>query len=287
MVSRKEVIEEFGRLTTFKDIFETYEEIAASRMQAVRTSVIRSRTFVDGLNSVFAQVKESYKDKIAQILKRNKSGKQAPTFIKRNGKTVFVLLSSNTGLYGDVIERTFSLFARLVQKEKTDAVIIGRIGLELFKNADLPISYNYFDFPDASINDQDLKKIITYLIQYEKIFVVYGRFENIISQEPVVTGISGDIPAQENTGPKLKYLFEPSLDQIMEFFEKEMFASIFEQTIYESQLAKFAARMSSLETRVEKIKERLKEVALEKDKIKHRTMNKKQLETFSTMVLWK
>ena len=75
-------------------------------------------------------------------------------------------------------------------------------------------------------------------------------------------------------------------DKIMKFFEAQIFASLFEQTVFESQLAKFASRMTSLELRVENIKDVLKDVALEKEKVRHRIINKKQLETFSSMALW-
>lgn len=286
MISKKEIVEELGRLSTFKNIFETYEEIAASRMQTVRNSVLLSRNFIDELNDVFLQVKQSYKDKVDRLLKKSKN-KDNKTFIKRNGKTIFVLLSANTGLYGDVIRTTFNMFINLIKREKADAVIVGRIGLELFKSEGMTISYNYFDFPDAKIDPEGLKKIVDYLIQYEKIYIVYGKFQNIISQEPVVTGISGDLTSSTgSTEVKVRYLFEPPLEKIMELFEKEIFASIFEQSMLESELAKFAARMTSLELRVERIKERLQEVGFEKEKLRHRTMNKKQLETFSTIVLW-
>ena len=87
-------------------------------------------------------------------------------------------------------------------------------------------------------------------------------------------------------GPKVKYFFEPSLEKIMAFFEAEIFSSIFEQTIFESQLAKFASRMTSLEIRVEKIKELLKQIDIEKQKVKHRIMNKKQLDVLSSISLW-
>ena len=73
----------------------------------------------------------------------------------------------------------------------------------------------------------------------------------------------------------------------MQFFEAEIFASLFEQTVFESQLAKFASRMTSLELRVENMTDILKDIAIEKEKVRHRIMNKKQLETFSSMALWR
>ncbi|MEK7502665.1 MAG: F0F1 ATP synthase subunit gamma [Patescibacteria group bacterium] len=287
MATKKEVTEEFDRISTLKDVLETYEEIAAARIQNTRSSVVVGRLFIEELNYIFQQVKSSHRDEMLRRMKtRHIKDPGKLTFIERNGKTLYVLLSSNSGLYGDIIKKTSELFINLVKKEKADAVIIGRVGLELFKDAGVLTTYNYFDFPDNKVDNQALKKIISYILQYERIFIVYGRFENIVSQKPTVTGISGDPLVQEQTKTQVKYFFEPSLDKIMKFFEAQIFASLFDQTVFESQLAKFASRMTSLEMRVENIKVILKEVAFEKEKIRHRIINKKQLETFSSMALW-
>lgn len=288
MITRREVTEEFNRVSTFKSILETYEEIAASRMQNARTSVLSGRSFIEELNYIFQQVKSSYRDEVLKRMHKKKiNDPKELTFIERNGKTLFLLLSSNTGLYGDIVRKTFNLFFEVIKKEKADAAIVGRVGLEYLKNTGSKISYTFFNMPDSSVNNEDLKKIIQYIIQYEKVFVVYGRFQNVITQEPIVTSISGDPLAETQDAPKVKYFFEPSLDKIMQFFEAEIFASLFEQTIYESQLAKFASRMTSLELRVENISDILKDITLEKEKVRHRIMNKKQLETFSSMSLWR
>lgn len=287
MISKKEAIEEFNSTSLFKNILETYEEIAASRMQNTRSSVLTGRSFIDELNYIFQQVKSSYKEDVKRLMKHKKiKDPRKLTFLERNRKTLFVLLSSNTGLYGDIIRKTFNLFSDLVKKEKTDAAIIGRVGRDFFRNSDIKIPYSYFEMPDSNIDNESLKKIVSHIIQYERVFVVYSRFENVISQEPVVTNISGDPLPQADVETRVKYFFEPDLNKILEFFEATIFSSLFEQAVFESQLAKFASRMTSLELRVESINDVLKKINLEKEKIRHRTINKKQLETFSSMDLW-
>lgn len=81
-------------------------------------------------------------------------------------------------------------------------------------------------------------------------------------------------------------MFEPSLEKILEFFEKQIFASIFEQTMRESQLAKTASRLTTLDTASENIIKKLSIVTSEKNRTFHRQQNKKQLETFSSRRLW-
>jgi hypothetical protein len=62
------------------------------------------------------------------------------------------------------------------------------------------------------------------------------------------------------------------------FFEREIFGSLFEQTLRESQLAKFASRLVSMDQAGERIKEKLAETIVSKQQVIHRIQNKKQLD---------
>ena len=288
MVTKKETIREIAFLNTLKEILETYEEIAATRMARIRTSVLGSRDFLLEINAIFQQVKSSYKAAVELLMRKKKIKDPTKlTFIKRNGKTLYVFVSANTGLYGDIIKKTYDVFIDNLKKAPGDVVILGKLGVEIFKADKVAIPYTYFDFPDNKIDNAILKKITDHIIQYEKVLVFYEQFNTVISQSPIVTNISGDPLPWEKGGPQAKYFFEPSLEKIMEFFEKEIFGSIFQQTIFESELAKFAARMVSLDYAADNTKDRLREVILTKNRIKHQEDNKRQLEKFASMKLWK
>lgn len=288
MITKKELTREAEFLVTLRTILETYEEIAATRMARIRSSVLASRDFLLEINAIFQQVKASYKSQI-QLLMNSKKIKDASklTFIERNGKTLYVLISANTGLYGDIIRKTYDVFIENLKNEPGDVVILGKLGNEIFSQEKIKAPVAYFEFSDNKIDNVVLQRIVEHIIQYEKILVFYEQFNNVISQTPIVTNISGDPLPWEKSGPITKYFFEPSLEKIMEFFEKEIFASIFQQTIFESELAKFASRMVSLDYSSENTKARLKQVKTEKDRIKHQEINKRQLEKFASMRLWK
>jgi F0F1-type ATP synthase gamma subunit len=81
-------------------------------------------------------------------------------------------------------------------------------------------------------------------------------------------------------------LFEPDIEHILMFFEKQIFTSVFEQTIRESQLAKFASRVMVMDRANENIKERLKQMAKINQRIAHREMNRKQTNQLSSLSLW-
>ena len=288
MITKKTVIEEIDNLTGLRGMVETYEEIAASRIKKTRESVLKSRYFMEDLNYIFSEVKSSYRKEIDALMKKNKiKDKDKATFFVRNGKTLHVFISANTGLYGEIVKDTFNLFIEETRKHDCEVAIIGKQGLSLFIEQKLNKKYVYFDFPDNGIDDQILKQIITTLISYEKVVVFFGKFQSIVTQKPTMSDISGNIESVESTEEiAMKYFFEPSLERILAFFEQEIFASIFEQTVKESQLAKFAARIVNLDTSTENIKKRLNQMLYERNKLIHHENNKKQLQVFSSIRLW-
>lgn len=277
MTTKKQNLLEIENSLTLKTIMETYQEIAASRMQHVRTYVVESRDFLLGINNIFQQVKSSYKTKI--LLQKS--------FIKHNGKTIFIFLSANTGLYGDIIKRTFDLLAEHIRKETGDVAIVGRVGLKLFQEAFPKRNFMYFDLPDDKVDLEALKKIIPHLLQYEKVLVFYQQFQSIISYQPIITSIAGDTLSWQPTATSIKYDFEPSLEKVMAFFEQQISSSVFEQTVYESQLAKFSSRMVSLDKATENIGNRVKQLIIQKERIRHQLQNKEQNQRLASMSLWK
>lgn len=289
MITKKILESEIENLQGLNDMIKAYEEIAASRIMHSRQSVLVNRSFIDELNQIFEEVISSYRKQVDSLIKANKTNKLGEfSFINKNGKTLHLLISANTGLYGSIIKRTFDLFIDGSKKDpNVDKAIVGKLGLSMWQQTKIKDKYFYFDFPDQSVDQNSLKKILDFIVSYEKVVIFYGRFQNLVKQDPTFSDISGNAHKEPTAKtPEVKYLFEPSLEKILEFFEKQIFASIFEQTVRESQLAKIASRLTTLDTASENIIKQLNLVTSEKSRTTHRQQNKKQLETFSSRSLW-
>lgn len=289
MNSKEAIGSEIVLLESLLEITATYEEIAAARMRQTRNAVLVVRDFLMELSTIFQAVKTSYKDDVEKNLKKHHNQFNAASFRKGNGKTVYVLISANTGLYGDLMKKTFDNFFETIQKEKCDITIIGRLGLSFFKETGSTIPYTFFDLPDNNTATEFIPKIMEHLLIYEQIFVVYPKFQNVIKQQPVIESISGDSLTSQKTNEteKAEYFFEPSLSDVMSFFENEMLGAIFEQTVKEAQLAKYAARMVNMDQAADNIGQKLGSTRSELQRIKHVQFNKKQLEALSSIATWK
>lgn len=266
---------ELVSLLDLRKLIEVYEEVAATRMQKVRSAVLTSRQYLDGLLGVFTQVKAVY-------------GKST---INRNGRSVAVFISANSGLYGSIVEKVFDLFLEFISQNKSNIVIVGKWGLKMIRDRRPDLLYNYYDLSDQEVELETLGIIMRYLLQFEKIFVFHGKFRTIVAQDPVATPVSGDSITKLNTGSnvvvgKTDYLFEPELPEIVSVFEGEILASIFEQSLHEAQLAKFASRIFSLDKSMESIEDRFAKVSYTARRLKRNLNNRKQLGRVAGMSLW-
>ncbi len=287
MLTERQLTIEKEKLSELRILVETYETIAASSMRKIRSSVLTNRAFHEGLNRLFLEIKLAHHEKRIRLLRgKNLGATISFSAIPRNGKTVYVLLSANTGLYGDIIARTFDLFSRKPKDSMTEIVIIGKIGKSLFESRFPGVHYTYFDFPDTHILQEDLKKITNHLSQYETVIAFHGSFKSFPAQIPVSTNVSGEVlpPA---TGEKPgRYLFEPTLERVTFFFETEIFASLLEQVFYESRLAKLASRLTLLDRASLHISEASEKTSQTLQLFVHRSFNRRQINALSGISLW-
>ena len=220
---------------------------------------------------------------VVKVHRKIKEGDKM-TFLAHNGKTVAVLISANTGFYGEIVRETFNKFIKDIENEDVEVTIIGRLGRNLFLEKKPKVPYTYFDFPDYGTDTNKLSEAIKHLVQYEEIKVYYGKYYSVVTQKPTTFSISsGKTVGKETKTSAITYIFEPSVEKILMFFETQIFASLFDQAIRESQLAKFASRILSMDRAGDNIKNRLKDLNLQSLKISHSVANKKQLNSLNPL----
>jgi F0F1-type ATP synthase gamma subunit len=199
---------------------------------------------------------------------------------------VSVFLSANTGLYGEIVKRTFATFIADVRSNNSEVTIVGRQGLTLFIQEEPNRPYTYFDLPDYGATSRQISDIIKHIVSYESINVYYGKFLNVINQSPSKYSITAemDIPENIEKGGDM-YIFEPSLEKILMFFETEIFASLFEQSVSESELAKSASRVLAMDKAAANVRKYLENLRMEKLVMQHKVINKRQLNSLSSILM--
>lgn len=292
MAQKKLILEELEALNSIKGLAQSYEEIAIVRMQKIRDSVLKTRDFLADISDVYVDLKSSYNREVKDLMEKIKKGSSGlmPALQKKN-KTLFVYLASNGGLYGAVTQKTFKLFMQELAKttpEEVDIVIIGRAGQAMYEGSGNGRPFEYFDIPDAAVDVIHIKKLMKKFLQYEKVSVFYGKFGNVVHQSPIETSISGEnifeTETLSNVPREDRFIFEPSLQKIFHFFETQIMANLFSQTLLENQLARHASRVNAMEEALVHIEEESRKLNRQKIRAKHLVDNKKQLETISGVI---
>ncbi len=284
MQDQKTLRKDINQLMTLGQLTRVYAQLASIKMKEVRYGVLSSRSFMTSVYDVFETVLFSYQQQVAVLLKDKKSA--GLTFLPHNGKTVAVFLSATGGLYGDVVHNTFALIKQAMKRPDIEVTIVGNQGVSLFKREFPHMPYTYFEFPENMIDEAQLVKIVVHLVQYEVIEVYYPQFQSVIRQQPTKRIMSAQ-PTLEKTGaPRKKYIFEPNLQEILRFFESQIFTALLDATVRESQLSKFASRIIAMDSASERIKEHIKKQEFEYLRMSHETANRKQLNQLNGMMMW-
>src|SRR3989344_113880 len=133
---------------TFGEFTETHEAIAAFRIQHLRASVVTNRVFLTEISDLYSLVKSFYLKVQETTLGKTKTPPKAEkskpkllgfltgstfkeigvaekiSFLKKNGKTVSVLLTSNTGFYGGILKNLFDDFIKYISTSPGDIAIV-------------------------------------------------------------------------------------------------------------------------------------------------------------------
>ena len=289
MNSIKELRADIGAVGTIESITSVYQGIASLRMNQVRESVLKTKKFIEGVGFIYHHAKTAYLASLHKILSsKDKAKIEALSKVKRNGKVAYVYLSANEHLYGSLILDIYKSFiADVGEDRQADVVVIGKFGKALVGTTNLANKIFYFEINDDKPAPGEITRVMELLIGYEKVVVHYGKMETLLTQVPERIEITGGVEEVGAPGGAVKeYLFEPSPEAIIDFFESEIIGALFNQKVFEHQLSRFAARMVAMDQasqNADVITDRLKK---DFGRAKRRISNTKQLDVFAGMTLW-
>ncbi|HSX19049.1 MAG TPA: FoF1 ATP synthase subunit gamma [Candidatus Saccharimonadales bacterium] len=285
MQAKKELEKDREDLLSMKEMTQTYEDVAVAKMQEIRAAVLSTREFLSGVEEIYKLAKAAYLAQVLAIPNKKERQKEID-YIHKNQKTAVVLISGNHSLLGGVIFQTYKVFLQLINKVDCDKVVCGTIGRYLAAGARPRFDFSYFPLEDFEVKDSEIKPIVDLVTKYEKVFLVYPRFQSVLVQVPQIEDISGGITAEESLAGKKRYMFEPSAKEVMTYFEGQIIGILFKQKQLESMLAKYSSRLTVMDEATQTIEKYIKQNALAAVIAGRRASNKKMLNSFSGVSLW-
>ena len=269
----KKLRQEVEDIKLLGNIARAYSEISALRMQQTREGVLKNREFSFGVEELFQKTLFYYANK------HDVNRGQKLTFLSHNGRTVAAMFSANGGLYGKIVKDTFAMFADdIADKPDIEVVVVGKLGRSRFLESFPNRPYTFFELDDYKPPEEQMNEIMKHLVQYKKIHVYYGSFQSIVNQTPKKFALNRKVELpKEKSEEAVRYIFEPSLEDVLQFFEGAVFGSTFSQIVKESQLAKLGSRAFAMDQADQSISADIRRKKLLMLKREHQTRNKKQM----------
>lgn len=232
--------QEAGQIATVQDLTGVFESLASTQVAKVKSKVVLSKEFFQLLWKHYSSIRVDPKTRITN---RNLTDKPS--------KTVFVIISAEAGLSGDIDLRLIETMRQDYNEDTTDIIVLGSHGATQLTQRGIPF-VRFFQVPESD-HYIDVSPVIDAVMPYSKIIVYYEEYVSLGVQEiksidliSSMRGMSQNMDSDEDVMTARDTIFEPSLDDIADQMEITMMTLALSQTILESSLAQAASRFNSM-----------------------------------------
>lgn len=248
------VEKEIGEITTVQDLTDVFESLASTQVAKVKNKVALSKDFFQLLWRRYSSLRV---DPATRITGRA---------IGDTDKKVFILITAEAGLSGDIDQRLIENMKQDYNPSDTDIIVLGSHGASQLTQQSIPYVH-FFQVPESD-EYIDVSPVIRATDGYGKIIVYYEEYvslgvQNIKSIDLMSSVRDMSEDADEDTMTAEDTIFEPSLDDIADQMEETMMTLALSQTILESGLAQAASRFNAMAVAKKRAGEMLDEYTLE------------------------
>jgi F-type H+-transporting ATPase subunit gamma len=241
------------QITTVKDLTGVFESIASTQVAKVKSKVELSKEFFNLLWKRYTSIRI---DPSMRITNRDDG----------NDRQVFVVISAEAGLSGDIDQRLIESMLQNYDEKATDIIVLGTHGATQLVQRGIPY-IRHFQVPETD-RYIDVSPLVDAIMPYSKIIVYYAEYVSLGVQDVKTIDLLSSVrdmseDAEEDIMTAEETIFEPSLDEIADEMESTMITLALSQAILESGLAQAASRFNAMAVAKKRANELLDDYSLE------------------------
>ena len=300
----KQIEQQLNDVGMLKDLTSTFQSIAGQNLAKTRNKVLASRTFLEEAQQIYTQARDIFieEHKLAQ---KKLEYHQQLSIRQDNGKHLSIIIAPNTKLYGALPDQLLNSVIKEIRQEPRDVLVLGKVAEEHFARLKPAIPYTAISVEDEDFTIEQVKKIVHFVSNYRKVTAFYNHFQTILTSDVLeapltLTTAENKDKKKEEQEPKdpepkglAKFikkddaLFEPSLEEVLNFFETTILKTILRQKVRESLLSRYAARMVAMDIATQNATDEGKQLQKDLRKAKRIKANAKMLDSYAGLSLWK
>lgn len=239
----REIKRQIKSVQNTKQITKAMEMVAASKLRKAQAAAEAARPYADKLKEVVGSIAAGSKG-VKHPMLQNREVK----------KTGYLVVTSDRGLAGgynsNVLRRVMQEISENHSSPNEYAIfVIGRRGRDFFRKRNIAIVDEVTGLSDSP-SFSDIKAVAASAVRnfengsYDKLYLVYNRFVNAISQEPTVKQL---LPMENMAGAAVSnYEYEPSPEGVLEVLLPKYAETLIYSAVLEGKASEFGARMTAM-----------------------------------------
>lgn len=276
-----DIKEQLYDLTTFKHIAAAFTEAAAVKLRNIRSQFTKNARFYNEITYLYHLVEVNAKRDNVTMNSQNTPSPQIP-------KLLSVALTSNRRFFGALNNEIIETFLASSQKDRSERLVIGKTGLDYLRSAQYQGKYEKLVFKTDLPDSQEIGEFLKLADVCDRVLVYYPKFISFLKQTVGVADITQKIISKEKEGvEETSMIFEPELSKIVKFFEAEVRLILFKNVLLETDLARTAARLLTMNQAEERTDMEINAKEGELRKVLISNTNMRLLDTFSGFKKWK
>jgi ATP synthase F1 gamma subunit len=270
-----QIEKEAVQIATIHDLTAVFESLASTQVAKVKSKTSEAKEFFHLLWGRYSALRT---DPAQRITNRNE--------IYEGFKKVFVVISGEGGLSGDIDSRLVEQMLQDYDASTTDVMVLGSHGATVLRQKGVEYK-RFFKLPetDKYIN---VTPVIAAIADYSQIIVYYEEYislgEQVIKKIDLATTMQEmSKEAEVESITTEDTIFEPSLEEIADQMEITMMDLALSQSILESSLAQAASRFNAMVVAKKRAGELLDDYMLEFHRAKRGESDRRMREVMTSL----
>ena len=263
MSGSQEIRSQIASIQNTQKITKAMEMVAASKMKKAQDQMTMARPYADKILNVISHLAHAHPEYESDFLSNRDLSKKG-----------YIIVSSDRGLCGGLNNNLFKKVLDQVEIDKTNSIdsafsLIGNKSTSFFQRVGGDVIAKTSQLGDKPKIEQVLGLIKSTIDKFlskeiDELYVVYNRFVNTVSQEPVVQKILPISVMEKNDDYNFywDYLYEPDAKDVLESLFTRYLESLIYRAIVENLACEQASRMVAMKAASDNASDLISELQL-------------------------
>ena len=247
MSGSQEIRSQIASIQNTQKITKAMEMVAASKMKKAQDQMTMARPYADKILNVISHLAHAHPEYESDFLSNREVSKKG-----------YIIVSSDRGLCGGLNNNLFKKVLDQVEIDKTNSIdsafsLIGNKSSSFFQRVGGEVIAKTSQLGDKPKIEQVLGLIKSTIDRFlgneiDELYIVYNRFVNTVSQEPVIQKILPISVMEKNDDYNFywDYLYEPDAKDVLESLFTRYLESLIYRAIVENLACEQASRMVAM-----------------------------------------